>query len=380
MIVVAGLVVAIAVLVDDAVGGPRTSSSGCASRGTRHRAAATATVLEASLEARGALVYAVLIIVAGSSRSCSWADRRHVPADDRHCLRRRRGRVDGRRADRQPALTVVAAAPRPRRRERPPRAPALGGTARRGRIARRPRAAVSPAGAGAGGWPRPVHSPLARSLRSGPRAPGPLHAPPARRCRDGSHHDPALTRARATCPASRTSARTSAARDATRSVDDQLRRALGHHRPGRRLRRDAGRRSAVVERLPGLDPRGQTYPTADRPRSSPGTGTTWCARVYGQDLDVLRAKAAEVRQALAGVERRERRDGGRSGRRSRRSRSRSTWPRPSRHGLKPATCAAPRRRCSPASRSAASSRSRRSSTWWSGARPRSATASSVRTC
>ncbi len=53
---------------------------------------------------------------------------------------------------------------------------------------------------------------------------------------------------------------------------------------------------------------------------------------------------------------------------SRTSRSRSTWPRPSSTASSPATCAAPRRRCWPASRSAACSSSRRCSRSSCGAR------------
>ena len=100
--------------------------------------------------------------------------------------------------------------------------------------------------------------------------------------------------------------------------------------------------SAVVDGYPGL-----AHKVTDLLRTSgstspaPGRATTLVARVYGEDLGVLRAKAAEVREAVAGI------DGVESAavelrRRSRPSRSRSTWPRPRSTGSSRATSAAPR--------------------------------------
>ena len=173
----------------------------------------------------------------------------------------------------------------------------------------------------------------------------------------------------------RTSAAPSARRPGRSSVNSG--RALGEHRSPCRLRRDVGAgqarasaatRACLAERRDVLE----------RAREDGARRTVRhddvVVRVYGEDLDVLRRRRPGCGQAIAGVDGvadRERRAPGReptveievdlaAARRERRS-SR-------------ATCAARRPRCSADSRSAACSRSRRSSTWSSGARPRPAAA------
>ena len=99
-------------------------------------------------------------------------------------------------------------------------------------------------------------------------------------------------------------------------------------------------------------------------------------RIYGENPEVLNAKADEVRGLVAGV------DGvarPRSTVRSRSppSRSRWTWAAPRPPGSSPGTSAGRPPPCSAASRSATCSTSRRSSTSSSGARPRSGRASAT---
>jgi len=58
----------------------------------------------------------------------------------------------------------------------------------------------------------------------------------------------------------------------------------------------------VVGGYPGLDGEVLTYPTQRIDDLLSGSGDGLVVRVYGQDLDVLRSKAEEVRQLLTGIE------------------------------------------------------------------------------
>ena len=94
-----------------------------------------------------------------------------------------------------------------------------------------------------------------------------------------------------------------------------------------------------MKSYPGLDTDVLTYPEERIAGCSAATRKR-VVRVYGQDLDVLRAKAAEVRRLVAGV------DGHPTATcrwRSRRWRSRWTWPRRSRPVSSPVTYAGPPR-------------------------------------
>jgi Cu/Ag efflux pump CusA len=59
---------------------------------------------------------------------------------------------------------------------------------------------------------------------------------------------------------------------------------------------------AVVGGYPGLDGEVLTYPKQRIDQVLSGSGDSIVVRVYGQDLEVLRAKAEEVRRVLAGVD------------------------------------------------------------------------------
>ena len=164
-------------------------------------------------------------------------------------------------------------------------------------------------------------------------------------------------------------------------VDVNSERALGQHRPGRRLRRDArvdrGRRRRARGARAATSSPTRSRRSATSARSSNGeqpgqagdgldvlTGTDkpLVVRVFGEDLETLRARGREGARRRRRRRRRRRPERRAAGRRSRRSRSRSSSTQAQPRRSSPATCAAPRPRCCRASRSAASSGSRRSST------------------
>ena len=165
---------------------------------------------------------------------------------------------------------------------------------------------------------------------------------------------------------------TSAGRSCPTSVERQRRRDLGQHDADRRLRRDPGRHRETRRRLSRPRAPCTTY-TADRisqvlggtdrrrrPCASTARSSTSCGprptRSARPSADVAGVVAPAVDADRHGADRRDR---GRS-----RGRRRGT-------GSRPATCAAPPRRCCRASRSATCSRTRRSSRSSSGARPSS---------
>jgi len=124
----------------------------------------------------------------------------------------------------------------------------------------------------------------------------------------------------------------------------------------------------VINGYPGFAADLRGYPAQRLHDVQAGTADDLVVRVFGEDLDVLRTKAEQVRQLLAGT------------------RGVST-PKVDLPAVEPTveievdlaaaqkvgssrvTSAGPPRSCSPVCSSATSSRTRRSSTWWSGAHP-----------
>ena len=116
----------------------------------------------------------------------------------------------------------------------------------------------------------------------------------------------------------------------------QLRRELDQHRPVRRLRRDARRRSRRSRSgYPGLFRDVQTYLDERIEEVLTGGKEPIVVRVYGEDLACCERRPQEILSS-AGAASTASSDAHVDSRRTcRRSRSRSTWPRPSEYGLKP---------------------------------------------
>ncbi len=244
------------------------------------------------------------------------------------------GLVVGRRA--RGARRRSAPVPRPRRLARPrvqgPR-PARRGDRRAGHVARRRWTACS-----------------ARMSRELSGAPGCRHRRRPRRSR----------RHAATRPSTRTRASSGSRIKSSADYDDTRRH---------RSRRSRTATPACRARCRPTRGRGSTTCSAT-PDGMQGKDLT--VRVFGENLGTLERQARELRRRARQDRRRHRAARRDAAAGSRRSRSRSTSTRPRRSGSSPVTCAAPRPRCSRASASGSCSRSRRSSTWWCGARRRTA--------
>ncbi len=81
-----------------------------------------------------------------------------------------------------------------------------------------------------------------------------------------------------------------------------LRRELDQRERGRRLRRDLASIDRTIEGYPGLYRDRQTYLRERIKEVLTGTSESIVVRIFGPDLEVLRAKADEVADAVSGVE------------------------------------------------------------------------------
>ncbi len=308
VMVVAGLMIAVAVLVDDAVVGTERVLQRLREQGEEGAGrSTTATVLEATLEARGALVYSVLIMGAAllplmfvggpAGTFLPTIALAYVAAVATSMVIA---------LTVSPALTVVLMSRRPPRRSVSPLARRLldGYQGRLGRIVRRPRAAVvaSAALVLAGVLLVPF---MSQSLI------------PTFRDRDllvqfdGPSGTGATEMSRIVAQAGR-ELRTL---PGVASVGGQIGRAVMSDQvvgtnsselwvtiaPAADYDATLASIRKVVGGYPGLSHKVTTYPSERIDQILPASGHDLVARVYGDDLGVLRVKAAEIREAVAGI-------------------------------------------------------------------------------